>query len=116
MLKGRETMRLVANLFAALLVLLTAQAGSAQSNYPNHPVKILVGFTPGTAPDLAARILVDRFAEVWGTPFVVENVPGAGSNIATERVANRHQVRQLTCAFRTHLRCVDIRWPNCALG
>ena len=80
-------MRLVANLFAALLVLLTAQAGSAQSNYPNRPVKVLVGFTPGTAPDLAARILADRFAEVWGTPFVVENVPGAGSNIATERVA-----------------------------
>ena len=80
-------MRLAANLFAALLVLLTAQAGSAQSNYPNRPVKILVGFTPGTAPDLAARILADRFAEVWGTPFVVENLPGAGSNIATERVA-----------------------------
>jgi hypothetical protein len=57
------TMRLVANLFAALLVLLTAQAGSAQSNYPNRPVKILVGFTPGTAPDLAARILADRFSE-----------------------------------------------------
>jgi hypothetical protein len=50
-------------------------------------VKILVGFTPGTAPDLAARILADRFSEVWGTPFVVENVPGAGSNIVTDRVA-----------------------------
>jgi len=78
-------MRLVACLFAAWLVL-TPQAGSTQ-NYPNRPVKVLVGFTPGTAPDLAARILADRFAEVWGTPFVVENVPGAGSNIATERVA-----------------------------
>src|SRR5438445_13062877 len=81
------TMRLVANLFAALLVLLTAQSGSAQSNYPNRPVKILVGFTPGTAPDLAARILADRFSEVCGTPFVVEDLPGAGSNVATERVA-----------------------------
>ena len=79
-------MRLVACLFTALFVLLTPQVGSAQ-NYPNRPVKILVGFTPGTAPDLAARILADRFTEVWGSPFVVENVPGAGSNIATERVA-----------------------------
>lgn len=79
-------MRLITCLFAACLALLMPQAGSAQ-NYPNRPVKILVGFTPGTAPDLAARILADRFAEVWGTPFVVENVPGAGSNIATERVA-----------------------------
>jgi tripartite-type tricarboxylate transporter receptor subunit TctC len=47
----------------------------------------VVGFTPGTAPDLAARILADRFSEVWGSPFVVENVPGAGSNIATDHVA-----------------------------
>jgi tripartite-type tricarboxylate transporter receptor subunit TctC len=80
-------MKLAANLFAALLALLAAQTASAQSGYPNRPVKILVGFTPGTAPDLAARILADRFSEVWGTGFVVENIPGAGSNIATERVA-----------------------------
>ena len=80
-------MKLGASLFAALLALLAAQPASAQSNYPNRPVKILVGFSPGTAPDLAARILAERFAEVWGTPVVVENLQGAGSNIATERVA-----------------------------
>jgi tripartite-type tricarboxylate transporter receptor subunit TctC len=80
-------MRLVANLFAALLALLMAQTASAQSNYPNKPVKILVGFTAGTAPDLAARILADRFADLWGVPFVIENLQGAGSNIATDRVA-----------------------------
>lgn len=79
-------MRLVSIVFAAVLVF-AAQAASAQSNYPNRPVKILVGFTPGTAPDLAARMLADRFAEVWGTPFVVENMAGAGSNIATDYVA-----------------------------
>src|SRR5258707_6496490 len=80
-------MKLTANLFAALSVLLMAQTASAKCGYPNRQVKILVGFTPGTAPDLAARILADRFSDVWGTPFVVENIPGAGSNIATERVA-----------------------------
>jgi tripartite-type tricarboxylate transporter receptor subunit TctC len=80
-------MKRAAKLFAGLSVLLAAEMASAQSGYPDRPVKILVGFTPGTAPDLAARMLADRFAEVWGTPFVVENIPGAGSNIATERVA-----------------------------
>jgi tripartite-type tricarboxylate transporter receptor subunit TctC len=80
-------MKIAAKLFAGLLVLLSAAAASAQSGYPNRPVKILVGFTPGTAPDLAARIIADRFAEVMGTGFVIENIPGAGSNIATERVA-----------------------------
>src|ERR1700753_1405319 len=80
-------MRLAARLFAAFAALLAASAASAQSAYPNRPVKILVGFTPGTAPDLAARIIADRFAEVWGTPLVVENDPGAGSNTATDRAA-----------------------------
>src|ERR1700684_920741 len=80
-------MKLAAKLLAALLTMLAAEMASAQSSYPDRPVKILVGFTPGTAPDLVARILADRFAEVWGTPFVVEDIPGAGSNIATERVA-----------------------------
>src|SRR3954465_10022639 len=79
--------RLASNLFAGLLALFAAQPASAQSLYPNRPVKILVGFTPGTAPDLAARILADRFSEVWGMPFVVEDIPGAGSNVATDRVA-----------------------------
>ncbi len=80
-------MRLASNLFAALLVAAAAQAAFAQSTYPNRPIKIVVGFTPGTAPDLAARILADRFTEVWGSPIVVEDVLGAGSNIATDRVA-----------------------------
>jgi tripartite-type tricarboxylate transporter receptor subunit TctC len=80
-------MRLAGNLFAALLVVVAAQAASAQSPYPNRPVKIVVGFTPGTAPDLVGRILADRFSDLWGVPFVVENIPGAGSNIGTDRVA-----------------------------
>jgi tripartite-type tricarboxylate transporter receptor subunit TctC len=68
-------MKLAAKLFAALAVLLAAQTASAQSVYPNRAVKILVGFTPGTAPDVVARILANRFAEVWDAPFVVEIFP-----------------------------------------
>src|SRR3954453_1504545 len=74
-------------LLVGMLALFAAQTASAQSTYPNRPVKILVGFTPGTAPDLAARILADRFSDVWGMPFVVEDIPGAGSNVATDRAA-----------------------------
>jgi tripartite-type tricarboxylate transporter receptor subunit TctC len=80
-------MKLVAKLLSALLVLFAAQTASAQSNYPNRPVKILVGFTPGTAPDVVVRILADHFTADWGVPVVIENVPGAGSNIATGYVA-----------------------------
>lgn len=80
-------MRLASHVFAALLVAAAIQTASAQSSYPNRPVKIVVGFTPGTAPDLAARILADKFSEAWGAPIIVENVQGAGSNIGTDRVA-----------------------------
>lgn len=80
-------MKFILHAFAALTLLLTAGHVAAQSSYPTRSVKILVGFTPGTAPDLSARILASKFSESWGTPVVVENVPGAGSNIATDRVA-----------------------------
>src|ERR1700761_9138266 len=80
-------MRPITSLLSALLLLLAAQAATAESGYPNRPIKILVGFTPGTAPDVVARILADRFAKDWGAPVVIENMPGAGSNIATGYVA-----------------------------
>ena len=73
--------------FFALLVQFAAPMAWAQSTYPNRPTKILVGFTPGTVADVVARILADRFAEVWGTPFVIEIITGASSNIATDHVA-----------------------------
>lgn len=77
-------MKFMLSVFAALLA---AQPASAQSNYPNRPVRILVGFTAGTAPDVSARILANKFAADWNVPVTVENVTGAGGNIATERAA-----------------------------
>jgi tripartite-type tricarboxylate transporter receptor subunit TctC len=70
-----------------ILALLHAVFAAAQSSYPEKPVKILVGFTPGVAPDIAARLLADKFTEAWGKPVVIENVTGAGGNIATDRAA-----------------------------
>ena len=80
-------MKFILHVAAGLLLLLGAETASAQSGYPNRSVKILVGFTPGTAPDIAARILAAKFSDLWSQPVVVEDVPGAGSNIATDRVA-----------------------------
>ena len=59
----------------------------AQAGYPAQTVRILVGFSPGVAPDVTARLLADRLAEAWGKPVVVENVTGAGGNIGALRVA-----------------------------
>ena len=72
--------------FVIGVTLLAAGPALAQG-YPEQGIKIVVGFPPGVAPDVTARLLADKFGEAWGKPVVVENVTGAGSNIATDRVA-----------------------------
>jgi tripartite-type tricarboxylate transporter receptor subunit TctC len=72
----------------AALVLWQAAGGAlAQTNYPEQPIKIVIGFPAGVAPDVTSRLLGDKLTEAWGKPIVVENVTGASGNIAVERVA-----------------------------
>jgi tripartite-type tricarboxylate transporter receptor subunit TctC len=66
--------------------LVTAHA-QQPSEYPARPVRIVVGYTPGGATDVIARLVATRLGEKFGQPFVVDNRPGAGSNIASEEVA-----------------------------
>jgi tripartite-type tricarboxylate transporter receptor subunit TctC len=54
--------------------------------YPTRPVRLVVGFPPGGAGDIAVRLIGQWLSERFGQPFVVENRPGAGGNIATEAV------------------------------
>jgi tripartite-type tricarboxylate transporter receptor subunit TctC len=55
-------------------------------NYPARPVRLIIGQPPGTAPDTLARLLSQWLSERLGQPFIVENRPGAGTNVATEAV------------------------------
>jgi tripartite-type tricarboxylate transporter receptor subunit TctC len=55
--------------------------------YPSRPVRVVVGYPPGTTPDILARLMSQWLSERLGQPFVVENKPGAASNIASEAVA-----------------------------
>jgi len=71
----------------ALLLASFAAGVSAQSSYPQKPVRIIVGYTPGGATDIVARILAGKLQEAFGQPVIVENKPGAGSNIGSEYVA-----------------------------
>jgi tripartite-type tricarboxylate transporter receptor subunit TctC len=62
-----------------------SRVASAQT-YPTRPVRIVVGYTAGGVSDILARIMGQRLSERLGQPFVIENRPGAASNIATEVV------------------------------
>jgi len=69
------------------LGLALAQPLAAETKWPDKPVKLVVGFTPGSATDVTARLFADKFAQAWGQPVVVENVAGNSGAIGTDRVA-----------------------------
>jgi tripartite-type tricarboxylate transporter receptor subunit TctC len=65
-----------------------SMGGALAQDYPTRPVKWVVGYPPGGATDIIARLLGQRLSERLGQQFVIENKPGAGNNIATESVIN----------------------------
>ncbi len=77
----------ISGLILGLIALLIAGSPAAQSNYPEKPIRLIVGFPPGTLPDTVARLLSQRLAEAWGKPMLIDNVTGAGGSIAADRIA-----------------------------
>jgi len=71
----------------ALFALALSLNGASAQSYPNKPVTLVVAFTPGGPSDVLARIVGKKMQEILGQPFIIENRPGAGGNIAAEQVA-----------------------------
>src|SRR5262249_37485576 len=76
---------------ASIMILQIAAPGHGQEQalkivYPTRPVRIVVGFPPAGPTDLLARLMGQWLSERLGQPFIIENRPGAGGNIATESV------------------------------
>ncbi|MBX9841840.1 MAG: tripartite tricarboxylate transporter substrate binding protein [Xanthobacteraceae bacterium] len=86
-----KTNTIVAMSATALLLLgcvsLNSGAALAQESYPSRLVKIIVPYDPGTGPDILARTLGQKLGEKWNVPLIVENRPGASTNIGTELAA-----------------------------
>lgn len=70
-----------------LLVGYSMSPALAQSSYPSEPIKLIIGYPPGGATDIAARILANRLGQELNQKIIVDNKPGAGSNIASEIAA-----------------------------
>lgn len=80
------TIKTTAALIAALTIMPAVDA-LAQSKYPDHTVKMAVGYPAGGPVDIIARVVADRLSQIWGQPVIVENISGAGGNIAGDRLA-----------------------------
>src|SRR5436309_1070620 len=79
--------RRLLSLMAGLAFAAAAGPSRAQADYPNRPVKIMVGFTPGGGPDITARHVAQKLSESWSQQILVENRPGAGGTLAAAQVA-----------------------------
>ncbi len=77
-------MRMLSNIVCLLLL---GVAGALAQSWPAQPIRLVVGFTPGTGIDIIARSVGQKLQERLGQPVVVENKPGASGNIGTEAVA-----------------------------
>jgi tripartite-type tricarboxylate transporter receptor subunit TctC len=75
--------------FAATLIAatLTLSAAHAADPWPNRTIRIIVGFAPGSTPDIVARMVSDKLSQRLGKAVIVENKPGAGGDIGADAVA-----------------------------
>jgi tripartite-type tricarboxylate transporter receptor subunit TctC len=77
-------MRLVSFMLAAVLA---AMPAAAQTKWPEKPVRLVVGFTAGSATDVTARMFAQKFGEAWGQSVIVDNVTGNSGAIGVDKVA-----------------------------
>lgn len=80
-------MKVVRATLVAFTALLMAAPTVAQTGYPDRPVRIIVGFTAGSATDITARMFAQKLNAAWNVPVTVENIPGAGGSVGGDRVA-----------------------------
>ncbi len=83
----KETMVLVAGLLLGSGSHLLAQGSAATADYPNKPVRFMVGFPPGGSTDIIARLIAPQLSQRLGQPIVLDNRAGAGGVIGVDQVA-----------------------------
>ena len=106
--------------FVLSMTLVSALAGAQQSSmaaavaapWPNKTVRIIVGFPPGSSPDLTARTLAEPLSKALGQPVIVENKVGAGGNIAADYVAKSTDNHTLGLMINGNLTIAKLLHPK----
>jgi tripartite-type tricarboxylate transporter receptor subunit TctC len=86
-MSGLSRRNFLSTAVSLIAVPVLSDAATAQDLYPSRPIHLIVGFTPGTAADITARAFGNGAEGVLGQKIIVEDKPGAGSNVAAEYVA-----------------------------
>jgi tripartite-type tricarboxylate transporter receptor subunit TctC len=81
------TFHRVAAAIAGAAIILTPALSQAQSEYPNKPIKLIIGFAPGGSTDIVGRIVGQKLSERLGQPVIIENRAGAGGTIGADATA-----------------------------
>ena len=88
----KHTVLMLAAALAATLLI--APLARAQNGYPTKPVRLIVAFPPGQAPDIVARLLADELTKTWGKQAIVDNRAGDASvGAGPARTAGRDEIR-----------------------
>src|SRR5215470_2435007 len=84
---GRHQLKVLVSCFAAGLAAAAPDPVSAQADFPNRPIRIVVPLVPGGTSDLLPRMIGEKLTLRWGQPVIVENKPGGALHVGTEAVA-----------------------------
>ena len=106
-------MNIKKSILALALGVCAGSVGAQPGGYPNKPIQIVIGFAPGGAADIVARVMSVELAKALGQPVVVDNKPGAGSSIAAGIVAkSRHDGYTLLIASPSSISVNPALNPN----
>lgn len=97
---------------AAAVAALAVSMGAQAQDWPTQPVKLVVGFPGGSTPDMVARTISEPLSKALGQPVIVENKPGAGGNIAADRVAKATDGHTLGIVINGNLTSSGMLYPD----
>src|SRR3970282_3029788 len=88
--RGQDMAGSISRRIAAAALAAYAALPAAAQNYPERPVRVIIGFSAGSGVDISARLIGQKLNESWGQPVIADNRPGAGGTIGAQIAAGAH--------------------------